>query len=72
MICEGDRVNWLYSPRGGYGYVISVAAVVVKVGKSRVNIKIAQRIDGIWVQRFKRVMVDKLTSRDKIVPEVDV
>jgi hypothetical protein len=34
----GDRVNWLYEPRGGYGYVKTVAAVVTKIEPKKVQI----------------------------------
>ncbi len=38
----GQSVTWLYTPRGGYGFVVPVAGKVAKVGKARVQ---------IWVQR---------------------
>ncbi|MGA8654937.1 MAG: hypothetical protein WB586_02215 [Chthoniobacterales bacterium] len=34
----GDRVNWLYEPRSGYGYVTTVAAVVTKIAPKNVQI----------------------------------
>ena len=37
-LTAGRRVTWLHEPRGGYGYVIRVPAVVLKVGPKRVTI----------------------------------
>lgn len=33
----GDRVNWMYCARGGYGYITPVAAVILKIGPKRVQ-----------------------------------
>lgn len=29
----GDRVSWRYIPRGGYGYVLAIPAIVRTLGK---------------------------------------
>ena len=34
----GDRVSWLYEPRGGYGYAMTVAGVVTKIAPKKVQI----------------------------------
>lgn len=36
----GDRVTWLYTPRGGYGYTYPVDGVVEKIGRTRVQIRV--------------------------------
>lgn len=43
MFNPGDKVTWLYTPRGGYGYVIPVDGVVIKVNRSTVRIKVKNR-----------------------------
>jgi hypothetical protein len=49
----GQPVTWLHTPRGGYGYTYPVNAVVVKVGKKRVQLE-APLKDGntklVWVK----------------------
>ncbi len=67
----GDKVNWLYAPRGGYGYTMNVAAVVVKIGPKRVQIRAARRVNGVWVQQTRWVSKERLSSRAEVVPEVD-
>ncbi|CAG7857857.1 hypothetical protein MCAMS1_02830 [biofilm metagenome] len=67
----GDRVNWLYTSSGGYGFTVPVAGVVVKVGNAKIQIKVAEKIDGKWVSQLKWVKPERLTPRDKDVPEVD-
>lgn len=39
-IKPGDRLVWLYTPRGGYGYSYAVDARVVKVGAKKVQIEV--------------------------------
>ena len=39
-LTPGQRVIWLYTPRGGYGYTQRVDAEVVKIGPKRVKIKV--------------------------------
>lgn len=56
----GDRVNWRQQPRGGYGFTRNVAGVVTALGPTRVQIRVAQRLGGEWVQQLRWV------------PEVDV
>jgi hypothetical protein len=57
----GDRVTWRYTPRGGYGYVIPVDGVVVRVGK-RITIRV-QRTNGEDVLRS--VKAESLVVRDE-------
>lgn len=65
----GDRVNWLFRPRGGYGYAIPVAAVVERVGSSRVTIRVARRVfSGEWKIETKCVH-PRFLSRRKTVCE---
>ena len=45
-----DRVNWPYEPRGGYGYVMNVAAVVTKIAPKKRQIRVANRVDYKWVE----------------------
>src|SRR5690606_32892205 len=68
----GTRVTWRYEQRGGWGYVIPVAAVVVRVGPKRVLIRAAsRRIGGEWRIVERWVRPDRLRSRDEYVPVVD-
>lgn len=67
----GDRVNWLRSARGGYGFVTPIAAVVLKIGQKRIQVRIAQRIDGAWHTKARWVDADSLKPRVSHVPEVD-
>lgn len=60
----GDRVNWLFRPRGGYGYAITVAAVVERVGSSHVTIRVARRVfGGEWKIETKCVQPRFLSRR---------
>ena len=36
----GQSVIWRYTPRGGYGYIYRVPALVVKCGPKRVQIEV--------------------------------
>ena len=40
---SGDRVIWHYEPRGGYGYIIRVPAIVVSVSLKRIVIAAATK-----------------------------
>ena len=46
----GDQLTWLYTPRGGYGYMIPVNAEVVKVGAKTVRVRVL-RTNGQLVER---------------------
>jgi hypothetical protein len=59
----GDRVNWLYEPRGGHGYVMSVAAVVTKIAPKKVQIRVAKRVDDKWVGVTRWVEPQRSTRR---------
>ena len=68
----GTRVTWRYEQRGGWGYVIPVAAVVVRVGPRRVLIRAAsRRIGGEWRIVERWVRPGRLRPRDEYVPVVD-
>lgn len=67
----GDRVNWMYCARGGYGYITPVAAVILKIGPKRVQVRVAQRIAGTWHTKTVWVEADSLKPRVSQVPEVD-
>jgi len=68
----GDRVNWLRSIRGGYGFITPIAAVVLKIGPKRIQVRVAQRIAGAWQTKACWVEADSLKPRVAHVPEVDV
>lgn len=59
-IHPGDCVTWLYSPHGGYGYVIPVDAEVVRLTPKRVVVRVALW-DGTLVER--RVRAEMLRER---------
>lgn len=65
-----DRVTWAMRA-GGYGLVLPVPAVVRKIGTRRVQIEVAQRINGQWVRATKKVLPDRLSPRTGHVPELD-
>ncbi|HIH2744984.1 TPA: hypothetical protein ACYLN4_000653 [Burkholderia lata] len=58
----GDRVTWSFNVPGGYGYVIPVAAIIVKTTASRATITVARKIDNKWV------LQEKTVSRAKLLP----
>lgn len=66
----GDRVNWAYRPRGGYGYTISVAGVVVARTAKRATIEVARRVDGAWRIERRSVSLGSLTLRTTPSPEL--
>ena len=48
----GQSVIWRYTPRGGYGYIYRVPALVVKCGPKRVQIEVTTErgeIKRVWV-----------------------
>lgn len=59
----GDRVTWSFSAPGGYGYVIPVAAIIVKVTASRATITVARKTDRKWGLQEKTVSLEKLSPR---------
>lgn len=65
-----DRVTWAMRA-GGYGLVLPVPAIVRKIGTRRVQIEVAQRINGQWVRVPKKVLPDRLSPRSGHVPELD-
>jgi|GEM_PF-2888269 hypothetical protein len=46
----GDQMTWLYTQRGGYGFVIPINAEVVKVNAKMVRIRV-QKVSGEMVER---------------------
>src|ERR1700756_3105874 len=60
----GDRVNWAYEPRGGYGYIQQIAGVVTRIGDEKLQIRVAKRQhDTDWVATTRWVKPEKLTRR---------
>ena len=59
-LSPGMLVSWLHVARGGYGFPTPVDAVVLKVYRSRVRIRVPLR-DGHRVERL--VMPDSLRPR---------
>lgn len=51
MIQPGDKLTWLYTPRGGYGYITPVDAEVLKVGSRKVKIRV-RKVSGELVERW--------------------
>jgi hypothetical protein len=62
----GDKVNWLYQPRGGYGYIITVAGVVTKLARTKVQIRVARREADHWMAQTKWVAQNRLTPRETL------
>lgn len=67
----GDRVNWLRSTSRGYGFAVLIAAVVLKIGEKRMQIRVAQRVAGVWQSETRWVEAGSLSPRKSHVPEVD-
>ena|SRR5271166_3914026 len=59
----GDKVNWLYQARGGYGYLMNVAAVVRKIGSNKVQIRATKRVDDKWIAGTRWVQPERLTPK---------
>src|SRR5208282_4071582 len=59
----GDKVNWLYEARGGYGYTQQIAGVVTKLGREKVQIRVAKRERNGWVAVERWVNAEKLSNR---------
>jgi len=49
-IKPGDKLTWMYTPRGGWGYSYPVEAEVIKVNEKTVSIR-ATKKDGTVVVR---------------------
>jgi hypothetical protein len=60
MFNPGDLVIWSHTPRGGYGYTFGIGAVVVRVNKKTVTIRV-KRLDGRRVEI--RVNPEKLSPQ---------
>lgn len=67
---KGDRVNWAYTPRGGYGFTTKVAGIVEAITAKRVRIMVARKVDGRWVKESRSVMPEKLTPRQSSCVEL--
>lgn len=65
-----DRVNWQYKPRGGYGYVIPVAAVVISLTEHKARIRVAQKVTGEWKATERNVVQSSLSPRETVCPEL--
>jgi len=66
----GDKINWSYEPRGGYGYTQGIAGVVNKLGREKVQIRVAKRDNGSWVTAERWVVPEKVSRRvTRAVPE---
>lgn len=68
----GDKVNWHWTPRGGYGRTILVAATVVSSSEQRVRIKTAMRDKWTkaWKPVWRSVKPEHLTPRTSPSPEL--
>jgi ATP-dependent exoDNAse (exonuclease V) alpha subunit len=60
----GDKINWSYEPRGGYGYTQGIAGVVTKLGREKVQIRVAKRDNGSWVTAERWVVPEKVSRRN--------
>jgi hypothetical protein len=66
----GDRVTWVYTPRGGYAFAQRVAAIVVSLKAKSASIKVARKYRGEWVLEEKTVPLTKLSTRTTTVAEL--
>ena len=67
----GDRIWWCYTGRGGYGYQLRAAGIVLSVGRVKVRVRVMRRSGGIWVPEFKCCKPENLRPRTEIVDVVD-
>jgi hypothetical protein len=67
----GDRINWQREPRGGYGYGQVIAGVVARVGRKRVQIRVARKAACGWTVEPRWVAAANLSLRTSHVPAVD-
>lgn len=51
----GESVTWLHHPRGGYGYIIPVAAKIIKITHSMATIEVTRSANGEKVQRIVKI-----------------
>src|SRR5208282_1416652 len=66
----GDEVNWLYEPRGGYGYTQQIAGVVTRLGGEKIQIRVAKRDGDKWVATKRWVKPENLSARaSRAAPE---
>lgn len=70
MFNPGDRVTYDWTPSGGYGRSIPVAAIVRYETGDKVAIRVAKRINGEWVMRRRTVNYRSLRPRTSICPEL--
>jgi hypothetical protein len=68
---SGDRIWWGYTPRGGYGYGLRAAGVVVSVGRSRVRVRVMRRYGSEWREQCKYCKPENLRPRTETVDVVD-
>lgn len=68
----GDRVNWMMTPPGGYGYTQTIAGIVITVTAKRVRIKVARRQGNEWIKELKWVKTNKLTLRQSVCSHLDL
>lgn len=60
-VIEGDRVIWLKTARGGYGYTFRIPATVVRVNGERATIRVdADLVTRTDYTRLRSVRLDKL------------
>lgn len=69
----GDKVNWTFETRSGYGYKFVAAGIVIKVAKHRTQITVAVRdlANREWRKVNKWVSTKALTPRTEHVAEID-
>ncbi len=62
----GQQVTWHYQPPGGLGYEITAPAKVIRIGKAKVQIEVANS-EGLLVKRW--VPMNSLTAYDPSVAQ---
>jgi hypothetical protein len=65
MFESGQKAEWLYSPRGGYGYQWWIPVVIVEVKGKRTVVRV-KKVDGSEVMRsVKTEKLRPLTTPDR-------
>lgn len=58
----GDRVTWLHTPRGGYGYSIPIDVEIVRLHEAHATVKIKNRSGAIEQRRVARSKLRKKSA----------
>lgn len=72
----GDKVNWRYSPRGGYnadhgGHDTIVAGIILKLMPKSAVILVAKKAQDCWIKVTRTVKLERLSPRTSECQQLD-